>query len=411
MKKVLSLVYLLIAAVAFAQPNIVLSPQSIVINPKAAFEVDVWVDKDPSGDNAPSYQIGEAITINVRVTEAAYVYLYNVRSNGEIDQILPNRYDGEGQSNFLQAGETKSFPPPGARYNFNVDGPTGLDKVIAVASKEQLDTRQLADFRSDPNFASSSIGEQGFAQTLSIIVTPKPSNSWVTDTALFYVGSRPSVPSFGTLSIDSNPRGAQAYVDGQFVGYTPVRFGTRSGTHEVEVRQDGYETFRTSVNLAGGQITPVNATLSQVQRNGTVRFTSQPEGAQVFVDGQYIGVTPTAQNTFAEGTYQVRFSRSGYQDATSSFTVRAGANQTVNADLRPMAGTLVVRANLAGALVFINGNQVGTIPSGSGVLTIRDLPAGSHELVVISPNFRTHVSDFSIRAGSTTDVSVVQGRR
>jgi Domain of unknown function (DUF4384) len=179
----------------FAQPRITVSPQTIVVNPVPTYGVEVFVDKDSSGSGSPSYQIGEAISIGVRVTEAAYVYVFNVRSTGEVIQILPNRYDQDGQNNYLQAGETKYFPPRGARYAFNVDGPNGLDKVIAVASRSQLDTHQLADFTGTGNFATSNIGQDGFAQTFSIVVTPIPQEDWVTDTAAFYVGSQATVPA------------------------------------------------------------------------------------------------------------------------------------------------------------------------------------------------------------------------
>jgi Domain of unknown function (DUF4384)/PEGA domain len=401
----------LLALVAYAQPRIVVSPQTIVVNPRPTFSVEVFTDKDTSGNGTPSYQIGEAISIGVRVSEASYVYVFNVRSTGAVDQILPNRYDADGQNNYLQAGETKYFPPRGARYAFNVDGPNGLDKVIAVASRSQLDTSQLANFGADPGFASSNIGEAGFAQTFSIVVTPIAQNDWTTDTALMYVGSRPSVPAFGSLNISSNPTGAEAYVDGQFVGYTPVAFGTRSGSHAVEVRLAGYDTYTTSVNVPGGQTANVNAGLVTTVRNGTVNFTSNPSGAEVYINGQYVGVTPTGSFSYTQGNYTAEFRLGGYNTVSLSFSVSANSNQTVPANLAPVAGSLRVRANVGGAIVFLNGQQAGTIPNGSGELRLNNLPSGTHELVVIAPGFRTFVGDFNVRGGQTTELSVVQVRR
>jgi len=173
--------------ITIAPQSIIVSPESIVINPAPEFNVEVWVDKDPSGIGAPHYVIGEAIKLNVRVSETSYVYLFNVRSTGEINQILPNRFDPYGHANYLQAGEIKRFPAQGAKYQFLVDGPTGLDKVIAVASKYPLNTQELADFESGSSFAESNIGIHSFAQTLSIIVEPLPQSEWVTDTLNFQV--------------------------------------------------------------------------------------------------------------------------------------------------------------------------------------------------------------------------------
>ncbi len=411
MKQLFSLLLLAFVSFGLSQPNIVISPQSIVVNPLPSFNVEVFVDRDPSGTGTPTYQIGDSIQIGVRVSESAYIYLFNVRSNGVVDQILPNRFDQEGQNNFVSAGQTKLFPPSGARYQFTVDGPRGLDKVIAVASKTQLDTRQLADFSRDPNFASSSIGEQGFAETLSIIVTPIDQTSWVTDTALFYVGSAPSTPTYGTLNITSSPSGGMVYVDGQFVGYTPVRFGTVAGSRLVEVRLDGYETYSSRVTLSGGQTLPVQANLQQVRREGRVTFSSSPSGAEVYIGNEYYGTTPTGSFSLVQGTYQARFRLAGHEERTVTFTVSPNSNQTVSGELRALRGSLIVRGNVGGALVFINGNQVATLPSGSGTVTIPDLPSGNHELVVIAPGFRTYLSEFSIRSGETTEMRVQQSRR
>jgi hypothetical protein len=412
MKKIGVLLGMMVLSVlALAQPKIVVtSPQAIVVNPKPTFSVEVFTDRDTSGNASPSYNIGENISIGVRVSEASYVYLFNIKSTGQVNQLLPNRYDDNGKNNYLQAGETKYFPPRNARYTFDIDGPNGLEKVIAVASRSPLDTTQLANFNSDPNFASSNIGETGFQQTFSIVITPIAQNDWVTDTALFYVGGTPA-PAFGTVNISSSPSGAEAYVDGQFVGYTPVSYGTRTGSHTAEVRLSGYDTYSTSVNVPGGQSVNVNAALVQTVRNGTVTFTSQPAGAQVYVNGTYVGTTPTPTFTYPEGTYQVRFTLNGYTETNLNVTVSRNSNQTIRADMKPVSGAILIRANIGGALVFVDGQQIGSVPNGSGEITVRGLTAGTHELVVIAPAFRTYLADVTVRGGETITVIVQQVRR
>lgn len=176
----------------FALANRVeISPQAIVVNPAPSFDVDVWVDRAPDGRGTPEYAVGEPIRVGVRTEEAGYVYLFSVSASGEIVQILPNRMS-PGQGEFLAAGETRYFPPTGANYTFDVGGPSGLAKVIAISSRQPLDTRTLASFRSESDFlATSQLGEEGFARALAIVVLPLPQESWVTATAQFHVGPRP----------------------------------------------------------------------------------------------------------------------------------------------------------------------------------------------------------------------------
>jgi hypothetical protein len=269
MKPLKNLVLLLLVftfSVVLAQPRITVSPQTIVVNPVPTFSVEVFLDKDSSGNATPSYQIGEAISIGVRVSEAAYIYVFNVRSTGEIIQILPNRYDADGQNNYLQAGETKYFPPRGARYAFNVDGPNGLDKVIAVASRSQLDTRQLADFTGTGNFATSNIGQDGFAQTFSIVVTPIPQEDWVTDTALFYVGSQSSAP---TPQPAPQPTGVVLFQNPYLIAYpgsSVTYMDAQEANFEVGASlTDVYTHFHNQMTQAGWQRVALEIKNNQAQ--------------------------------------------------------------------------------------------------------------------------------------------------
>jgi hypothetical protein len=395
-------------SMALAQ-RIVVSPEAIVVNPLPAFEVEVFVDRDPSGAGAPAYRVGEEIQIGVRVTEDAYVYLFSISAAGEVVQILPNRFDAAGRDNFLRANTTRYFPPSGARYSFAVDPPTGLAKVIAVASKRELDTRQLASFATERDFqATSRIGEDGFARALSIVVQPLPQDAWVTSTALYYVGTRPQQGAYGTLVVTSDPSRAEVFVDGQFAGYTPLRYGLRPGRYDVEVRRDGYTTDRQTVQVRPDRTVEAASRLQAVRREGTVSFTSTPAGADVYIDGRFVATTPSARMSLAEGEYTARFEMEGRRSTTVTFTVQRDRHRTVEATLPSLAGRLDLTANVGNARVFVNGSEVGRVPSGTGRMTLDELRDGVHELVVIAPGYETHVSMFRVRSGQTTALTVRQ---
>jgi hypothetical protein len=295
---------LLLPSVAVAQ-HIVVSPQAIVVNPLPGFAVDVWVDRDPTGASVPVYRVGEPIRVGVRVSDDAYVYLFSVGAAGEIVQVLPNRFDAAGRDTFLPAGTTRTFPPPDARYAFAVEPPSGLAKVIAVASRQPLDTRTLAAFATERDLlASSQLGEDGFARALAIVVQPLPQASWVTATALYHVGSPPAQGAFGSIDVTSEPAGAEAYVDGAFAGFTPLRFGTRPGRHEVEVRLAGYAGARESVLVRPDLTTDLRVVLRPDQAPS--RPTVAPLNA-------YLGLVPCAG-------FEVTRVRDGGRGSTATFT-------------------------------------------------------------------------------------------
>ena len=407
-RSILAALLLALFGTALAQ-NVVISPRSIVVNPVPAFDLEVWVDKDTSGRDTPAYDVGESIRISVRSSVEAYVYLFSIAADGEVVQVLPNRFDGTGSDPVVRAGQTRTFPPAGARYQFNVAPPNGLAKVIAVASRAPLDTSTLASFRTEQNFATSSIGEDAFARALRIIVTPLPQNDWVSATALYYVGSRPNQGAYGTLEVSSTPSRAEVYVDRTFAGYTPLRYDVRPGTYDVEVVGSG-GTYAERVQVRPDRTTSVVATFRPVVRTGTARFTSDPSGAEVYVDGSYLGTTPIGSTTFDVGTYTAEFRRSGYDVLRRSFEVRAGQDTRVDATLRAQAGTLELTANVGGARVFLDGRDVGVIPSGTGRLVLRDLASGSYEVTLVAPGYGTVVQTVRVDAGRTTAITLRQTR-
>jgi hypothetical protein len=407
-RSIFAALVLALVGAAFAQ-TVVISPRSIVVNPVPAYDLEVWVDKDTSGRDTPSYQVGEAIRISVRSSIDAYVYLFSIAADGEVVQVLPNRFDGAGSEPLVRAGETRTFPPSGARYQFNVAPPNGLAKVIAVASRAPLDTSALASFRAEQDFATSSIGEDAFARALRIIVTPLPQNDWVSATALYYVGSRPNQGAYGTLEVSSTPSRAEVYVDRSFVGYTPLRYDLRPGTYDVEVVGTG-GTYAERVQVRPDRSTAVVASFRPVVRTGTARFASSPSGAEVYVDGSYLGTTPIGSTTFDAGTYTVEFQRPGYDVLRRTFEVRTGEDTRVDVTLRAQAGTLELTSNVGGARVFVDGREVGTIPNGSGRLVLRDLASGTYEVTLVAPGYRTAVESVRVEAGRTTSVTIRQSR-
>ncbi|GGL13384.1 DUF4384 domain-containing protein [Deinococcus radiotolerans] len=200
---------------ALAAPT--LSAQSIIVNPVATdLSVKVWTDRDSSGAGTPSYRPGDKIRLFTSVNQDAYVYLFNVDPQGQVDLILPNRF--QGGANFLKANTVKAFPSAGDPFTFDIAAPYGVNKVLALASRTPLNLDQIASFKSQNSFASVTVsGQAGLAQALSIVVTPVPQNSWVTDTA-FYAVAAPTAtaaplrtaPAAAPTAAQPAPRTAQA---------------------------------------------------------------------------------------------------------------------------------------------------------------------------------------------------------
>jgi len=174
-----------LTATASAAPKI--TAQSIIVNPTPGdLSVQVWTNRDTTGQANPRYAIGDKLSVAVKATQDAYVYLFNVNADGQIDLFFPNGYEGD---NFVKANTTRRFPGQNAKYSLTVGGPEGQDKLLAVASRTKLNIDQIANFAGSQGFAQVGFsGQDKLAQALSIVVSPLDQGTWVTDTAYFYVG-------------------------------------------------------------------------------------------------------------------------------------------------------------------------------------------------------------------------------
>ena len=93
------------------------------------------------------------------------------------------------------------------------------------------------------------------------------------------------VAILGNLSVNYKPFGADVYVDGKKLGQSPRVFnGLLVGNHQVEVRKDGYATYKKSVMISEGQTASISGTLSSntaSSSNGNAYSSSVSSGSNV----------------------------------------------------------------------------------------------------------------------------------
>ncbi|MFC3915649.1 DUF4384 domain-containing protein [Deinococcus metalli] len=337
MNKILMIPAALLLSTAAAAPKI--SAQSIIVNPTTPdLSVSVRVDKDTSGQQNPAYKVGEAISISTTVNRDAYVYLFNVNPDGTVDQILPNRLSSE---NLVKANTTKTFPAEGDSFKYTVAGPIGQNKVLALASLTPLNLDQISSFKTQQDqFATVNAKTQaGLAQALSIVVSPIPQNSWVSDTSFYTVAAVNPVAT-GSLFVGTNVANATVVLNGQRLGGANVTYSNlRAGTFPVRVQAPGFRDYTTTVSIRGGATTNLNVEFAQVVTptpapvtSYTVSIRSGVNGARVFVDGTEAG---TIRNggldvQVSRGAHEIVVIAPGFRTFLNTYNVTTNGQITIN---------------------------------------------------------------------------------
>jgi serine/threonine protein kinase len=166
---------------------------------------------------------------------------------------------------------------------------------------------------------------------------------------------RPREAPSGRLRISTRPPGARVEVDGRNRGASPLTLtGLPYGRHTVRVVRDGYTAEERRVTLsARSPAQSVDVSLKRAARAstpasspggaasgayvGSVVVESRPAGAQVFVDGRSVGVTPLSVPDVPIGSHVVRLELLGHKRWSTPIRVVAGERVRVAASLEEEA--------------------------------------------------------------------------
>jgi len=162
-------------------------------------------------------------------------------------------------------------------------------------------------------------------------------------TSLDITLTRYTAPDSGFIHVDSIPAGASVYLDGVFQGTTqpgnPLDMtGILPGEHALTLALDNYQDYTTRVVVAAGETTPVNAVLSPSAAaggSGILSISSEPSGADVFIDNTGRGITPLTVSSLSAGAHAIRLSLQGYEDHALTYNQSPGETSHIEVVLAP----------------------------------------------------------------------------
>ena len=76
------------------------------------------------------------------------------------------------------------------------------------------------------------------------------------------------------------------------------------------------------------------------EKTGTVKITSSPSGAEVYLDNEYHGTTPGTISAVPTGNHTVEIRENGYNDWFQNITVTSGSTTSVSTTLIPVLTTI-----------------------------------------------------------------------
>jgi formylglycine-generating enzyme required for sulfatase activity len=168
---------------------------------------------------------------------------------------------------------------------------------------------------------------------------------------------------------ETNPEGAEVYVDGKLSGITPVTLFISSGSHTVEYFKTDYERASESIYLEPEEaVTLEKVELRRQKINLTI--SSNPNPASIIINGAFIGVTPY-EHRYSQGEeLSINVTRLGYEPQQIKLPSSDNLNQVLSLELVPELAEIDITGDPQGAEISVDGDLIGTSPISFKVLAL-----------------------------------------
>ena len=206
-------------------------------------------------------------------------------------------------------------------------------------------------------------------------------------------------PAWGQMQFDSQPQGADLYIDNRLIGKTPLTTEVLETGSALRLTLKGYKTIEQQVSVKAGtseQYPPIQLVVS----DGILDINSTPAGANVTIDNQFQGTTPVQLSMAPFKQYRIELFLEGYLKATRKITLEPEIRSDIAVALRPNIGRIKLSVSPADAQVLVN-NQL----QGVGDQTL-SLNAKPHRVTVQKAGFESQTVTLTPRPDHQQALSI-----
>ena len=128
-------------------------------------------------------------------------------------------------------------------------------------------------------------------------------------------------PNFAEITINSQSN-AKIFIDNVFVGEANYKGRLKSGKHFIETRQVNHSTTNKYIEVVAGGV--ISSELYPTPIYGVLNINTKPDGAQIYINGEKRGITPSIFEKMLVGDYSLELTKPGYNAILKQITIREG---------------------------------------------------------------------------------------
>lgn len=243
--------------------------------------------------------------------------------------------------------------------------------------------------------------------------------------------SRTLIPG-GNISFVTSPTGASITIDGilQEGITTPAVIGVEDGSHTYILSISGYQNIEGAIYVYLAQTSEVIKILLPLctpnwqcesgqtgyetdgcgnrrenpacLAKGSIKFTSTPAGAEIFLDGAYQGIkTPATLIDVPIGLHGYTLKLDGFNDSTGTVQVLENQIAEVSTSLTPGEGCIYFITSVPGAKIFVDDADTWQVTPA----LICGLSLGPHTYRLSLTGYQDITGNFNLAVGQGTTVT------
>ncbi|MBO4464090.1 MAG: PEGA domain-containing protein [Prevotella sp.] len=187
------------------------------------------------------------------------------------------------------------------------------------------------------------------------------------------------------------------------------------GSKRLSIRLEGYLPLE--VNFEDYEVKPLESktvyilvvsgiTTSQTIeapriKTGWIILESDPTGASVYINDEFVGNTPLTNYKQAYGTYSYRVEKPNYHPSTGAIELNS-AKLEKKIELKPAFGSITITSSVAGANILLDGNATNkTTPC-----TLEGVPSGQHTITIQKDKYSPRQQSVTVEDGQTAQLSL-----
>jgi PEGA domain len=217
-----------------------------------------------------------------------------------------------------------------------------------------------------------------------------------------------SLVATGNIYIGSSPANAQIFLDSVNTNkVTPDTIkNIVTGLHKITLKKNGYIDTTFQVTVEEKNIVSKTITLNPAVTKGNVYIESNPNGAQIFLDGMNTAkITPDTLKEIATGLHKITLKENNYIDTVINVVIQNNKTISESIKLTPKitTGNIYLSSNPAGAQVFLDSINTGkTTPD-----TLKNISPGNHKITLKKNNYVDTSVTIAVNVNQTASKTII----